>query len=42
MTKEDQDRIKVIDEWIAIFETKIRDLVNEKNKIILKGDNHEQ
>lgn len=45
MTQEDMDKIKVIDEWISLHESCIRDLENERNIIILdsnrKEKNHE-
>lgn len=41
MTQTDLDRIKAIDERIELLEALIRDLKNEKNKIILEGERHE-
>lgn len=41
MTQTDLDRIKAIDERIELLEALIRDLKNEKNKIILEGEHHE-
>lgn len=35
MSSEIDDRIKVIDEWIDLHETAIRDLKNEKRKLIV-------
>lgn len=41
MKQTDLAKIKMIDEWIEMLESMIRDLKNEKNKIILKGENNE-
>ena len=42
MNQTDLAKIKMIDEWIEMLESMIRDLKNERNKIILeKGENNE-
>lgn len=41
MNQDLQDRLNYIDELIDMYEAHLRDLKNERNKIILKGENHE-